>query len=508
MWVAVLILTLLTLWITRLLTRTQIRPPLPPGPWGLPAFGNLLSLSSELHSYFATLARPYGPILSLRLGSKFAVVISSPSLAKEVLRDHDVTFASRDVPVAARAASYGGHDIPWSPYGPEWRLLRKVCVREMLCAATLDAVYGIRRGELRRTVRYIRSRVGSAVNLGEQMFLTSMNVVTEMSWGGGVAEEGEEERASRGREFRRVVAEITGHFAKPNISDFYPGLARFDLQGIEKKVKACAERFDGIFNKVIEQRMKMGGGGEEREKDFLEVLLKMKDEYEEVEDDGKSKVSFSMTHLKALLMDMVLGGTDTTSNTVEFAMAEIMNKPEVLRNVQEELDAVVGKESIVEEHHIHKLPYLQAVMKEAFRLHTVVPLLIRHCPSKSCVIGGYTIPKGTRIFINVWAMHRDPSIWANPLEFDPERFLNGKFDFSGNDFSYLPFGSGRRSCAGIAMAERMVLFSLASILHSFDWKLPGGEKLDLEEKFGIILTKRVPLTLIPEPRLSNPSLYE
>jgi len=205
---------------------------------------------------------------------------------------------------------------------------------------------------------------------------------------------------------------------------------------------------------------------------------------------------------------MVLGGTDTTSNTVEFAMAEIMNKPEVLRNVQEELDAVVGKESTVEEHHIHKLPYLQAAMKEAFRLHTVVPLLIRHCPSESCVIGGYTIPKGTRIFINVWAMHRDPSIWANPLEFDPERFLNGKFDFSGNDFSYLPFGSGRRSCAGIAMAERMVLFSLASILHSFDWKLPEEEKLDLEEKFGIVLSKRVPLTLIPEPRLSNPSLYE
>jgi len=205
---------------------------------------------------------------------------------------------------------------------------------------------------------------------------------------------------------------------------------------------------------------------------------------------------------------MVVGGTDTTSNTVEFAMAEILNKPEVLSKVQEELDAVVGKESIVEEHHIHKLPYLLAVMKETLRLHPVLPLMVPHCPSKSCVIGGYTIPKGTRVFVNVWAIHRDPSIWVNPLEFDPARFLNAKFDFSGNDFSYLPFGSGRRSCAGITMAERMVLFSLASILHSFDWKLPEGEQLNLEEKFGIVLSKRVPLTLIPEPRLSNPSLYE
>ena len=136
------------------------------------------------------------------------------------------------------------------------------------------------------------------------MFLTSMNVVTEMLWGSGASADGEEERESRGREFRRVVAEITGQMAKPNTSDFYPVLARLDLQGIEKKVKGCAERLDGIFEKVIEQRIKMGGGGagEEREKDFLEVLLKMKDEYEEVEDDGQNKVSFSMTHLKALLM--------------------------------------------------------------------------------------------------------------------------------------------------------------------------------------------------------------
>lgn len=206
--------------------------------------------------------------------------------------------------------------------------------------------------------------------------------------------------------------------------------------------------------------------------------------------------------------DMVVGGTDTSSNTVELAMAEILNKPEVLKKIQQELDAEVGRDSIVEEHHIFKLPYLQAVMKEALRLHPALPLLVPHCPSESCVVGGYTIPKGSRIFINVWAIHRDPSVWTDPLNFVPERFLNSKFDFSGNDFSYFPFGSGRRICAGIAMAERMVLFSLASLLHSFDWKLPEGEALDLEEKFGIVLSKRTPLTVIPECRLSSPALYE
>lgn len=519
MWAIILFSTLLTLWIVRTLTRTRTEtdPPLPPGPSGLPILGNLLSLNPELHSYFTSLARTHGPIFSLRLGGKFAVVISSPAAAKEVLRDHDVTFANHDVPAAGRAATYGGHDILWSPYGPEWRLLRKVCVREMLCATALDGVHAIRRRELRRTIRFLSGRAGSAVNVGEQMFLTAMNAVTGMLWGGGGGTVAEEERESVGREFRRAVAELTAQLGVPNVSDFYPGLARFDLQGVVKKVKRCVEKLDGIFESVIDKRLKMGVDGvddkeeEEREKDFLQVLLNMKDEYEEMEDDdGDKKVKFSMIHLKAVLMDLVAAGTDTTSNTVEFAMAEILNRPQVLQKVQEELDMVVGKDNIVEEQHIYKLPYLQAVMKETLRLYPVLPLLVPHRPSKSCAVGGYTIPKDSRVFINVWAIHRDPSIWTNPLDFDPERFLNSnnKIDFSGNDFTYLPFGSGRRICAGIAMAERMVLFSLASLLHSFDWELPEGEKLDLEEKFGIVLSKRVPLTLIPKPRLSSPSLYE
>ena len=205
---------------------------------------------------------------------------------------------------------------------------------------------------------------------------------------------------------------------------------------------------------------------------------------------------------------MVVGGTDTSSHTIEFAMAEIMNKPEVMRKTQQELEVVVGKNYIVEESHIHKLPYLYAVMKETLRLHPALPLLVPHCPSETCTVGGYTIPKGSRIFVNVWAIQRDPSIWENPLNFDPERFLKSKWDYSGSDFNYFPFGSGRRICAGTAMAERMVTYSLATLLHSFDWKLPQGEKLDLIEKFGIVLKKKTPLVAIPTPRLTDPSMYE
>nr|WRY74436.1 flavonoid 3' hydroxylase 2 [Euphorbia maculata] len=474
---------------------------LPPGPPALPLIGNLASLDPELHTYFASLAQKYGPIFKLHLGFKLGIVITSPSLAREVLKDHDVVFANRDVPDVARSCAYGGNDIVWTPYGPQWRLLRKVCVLKMLSNSTLDSVYSLRRHEVRRTVGYVYSRVGSPVDFGEQIFLSILNVITNMLWGGTVRGD---EKASLGKEFRGVVAEMTGLLGSPNVSDFFPGLGRFDLQGLLRKMEGLRKQFDGIFERVIEKRMEMNSRGESSEdnKDFLQFLLKVKDEED-------SKASFTMTHLKALLMDMIVGGTDTSSNSIEFAMAEIINKPEVMQKAQQELDEVVGKDNIVEEHLLDQLPYLYAIMHETLRLHPALPLLVPHCPSETCSVGGYTIPKGARVFVNVWAIHRDPSIWENPLEFKPERFLDNKWDYSGKDFNYFPFGSGRRICAGIAMAERMYLYSLATLLHSFDWKLPEGKtSVDLTEKFGIVLKLKNPLVLVPTPRLSDPTLYD
>ncbi|KAJ0968523.1 hypothetical protein J5N97_025440 [Dioscorea zingiberensis] len=205
--------------------------------------------------------------------------------------------------------------------------------------------------------------------------------------------------------------------------------------------------------------------------------------------------------------DMVVGGTENTSNTVEWAMAELMQKPKMMRRIQEELEQVVGKENVVEESHIPKLTYLGAVIKEVLRLHPALPLLVPHSPSSSCTINGYNVPQGSQVFVNVWAIHRDPCIWEDPLEFIPERFLNmddsSRWDFSGNDFRYFPFGSGRRICAGIPMAERIVGYALASLLHSFDWNLPEGTKLDLSERFGIVLKKAEPLVALPTPKLPN-----
>lgn len=479
--------------------------PLPPGPWGLPILGSLPFLDPQLHTYFANLAQKYGPIFTLMLGGKTSIVISSPTIASQVLKDHDVTFANRDPPTVTRALDYNGHDIVFVPYGPEWRMLRKVCVRDMLCSATLDEFYTYRRREIRNTIKFLYDQKRVPVKVGEKMFLNVLDVITSMLWGGTI--EGKE-RAIIGAEFKQAVSEMTQLLGNPNVSDFFPWLAWLDLQGMRKEMKVVAAKFDRIFDRIIEQRTQIdaaevsaAGDGSKKSRDFLQVLLQLKGA-------ADAKTPLTMKHIRALLLDMVVGGTETTSNTVEFALAEMLNKPETLKKAQQELDNIVGKANIVEESHIRQLPYLQAIMKEVLRLHPALPLMVPHCPSQTCVVGNYTVPKGSRVFVNVWAIHRDPSVWENPSEFIPERFLNGKGDYSGNDFKYIPFGSGRRMCAGISMAERMVMYSLASLVHSFDWELPVGVKVDLSEKFGIVMQKSVPLLAIPTPRLSDPSCYE
>ncbi|KAL0409542.1 UNVERIFIED_CONTAM: cytochrome [Sesamum radiatum] len=259
-----------------------------------------------------------------------------------------------------------------------------------------------------------------------------------------------------------------------------------------------------IYEDIIARCRKMSSEEMKREgkKDFLQVLL----ELQEKEDP---EMPISLSQIKAILMDVVGGGTDTSATTIEWVMADLLNNPEAMEKVQKELSEVVGLNNIVEEFHLPRLKYLEAVLKETMRLHPAVPLLVPRSPNQTSIVGGYTVPKGATVFINVGWIQRDPSIWDSPSEFKPERFLDGneKCDFSGNSFHYLPFGSGRRVCAGMPLAEKMLMYLLASLLHSFEWKLPDGEAVDMSDTFGIVLRKTTPLLAIPSPKLSEPNLY-
>lgn len=172
-----------------------------------------------------------------------------------------------------------------------------------------------------------------------------------------------------------------------------------------------------------------------------------------------------------------------------------------MAKAQAELADVIGRGKPIHKADVTRLPYLQCVLKETFRLHPPISLIQRKV-EQDVNLCGYTIPKGSRVIVNPWAIGRDPNSWENPLVFNPERFWNLNMDFKGQDFELIPFGAGRRICPGMPMAGRTLPVMLGSLLNTFQWKLEGditADELDMEEKFGFTMAKARPLRAIPIP---------
>ncbi|KAM0045115.1 putative cytochrome P450 [Helianthus debilis subsp. tardiflorus] len=493
------LLILAILWFKFTLSTTfNGAPSLPPGPYSLPIVGYLPFLGPDLHEQFTNMARTYGPIFKFYVGSKLHVVVNTPDLAKIVVRDQDEIFANHNLTVAASIITYGGQDIAWAQNNAHWRNLRKMFVHEVLSNKNLDACSPFRRDEVRKTIKNVYCKIGTKVNISEISFSTEANVVTNMVWENS-ANKGAKD-GHLGVELQTVVSRIVELLGKPNMSDYFPSLAWFDLQGVERDMKAQLKKIDRILERIIDDRIKSNTKRlENGKKDFLQILLDLKDQ--------KDATSLNLIQIKALLQDIMVAGTETTTTMIEWAMAEVLNNHNVMKKVQDELDDIVGVNSIVDESHLPKLKYLDATIKETSRLHPVAPFLVPRSPSKTCNIGGYTILKGCNVFVNFWSIQRDPRYWDDPLVFNPERFLTNHWDYNGNNLKFFPFGSGRRVCPGLPLGEKMLMYVLASLLHSFDWSLPVGEEHDLSEIFGITLKKRNPLIAIPSQRLPDASLY-
>jgi len=197
---------------------------------------------------------------------------------------------------------------------------------------------------------------------------------------------------------------------------------------------------------------------------------------------------------------MLVAATDTTAATSVWAMTSLIKNPRVMKKVQEEIRNLGSKKEFIEENDIQNFPYLKAVIKETLRLYLPAPLLVPRESRETCIINGYIIPAQTILYVNAWAIQRDPNAWKNPEEFYPERFLESSINFIGHDFELIPFGAGRRICPGMSMAVASLELTLANLLYSFDWKLPHGlekEDIDTEMLPGITQHKKNPLCLVP-----------
>lgn len=201
------------------------------------------------------------------------------------------------------------------------------------------------------------------------------------------------------------------------------------------------------------------------------------------------------------MQEIFLAGSETTSSTIEWALTELLLHPDSMNRAKAELRRATRTARKVEESDIEQLPYVQAVVKETLRLHPPLPFLVPRRAMEDTEFMGYHVPKDTQVFVNAWAIGRDPDAWEDPLEFRPERFLGSKVDFKGQNYEFIPFGAGRRMCAGVPLAQRMLYLILASLLHEFDWELDSrtdAKTIDMRDRLGIAMRKYEPLLAVPK----------
>ncbi|MFS8017029.1 putative geraniol 8-hydroxylase [Helianthus anomalus] len=457
---------------------------LPPGPTRLPIIGNLHLLGDLPHQSLAKLAKIHGPIMSLKLGQNTTVVISSSTAAIEVLKKQDLAFANRYVPDVVTAYNHDQHSLSFLHVCTEWRTLRRIVTSNIFSNNSLEAKQHLRNQKVEELVAYCRKASLSYenVDIGRAAFRTSLNLLSNTIFSTDLTDPYEDS----GKEFKEVITSVMEDSGKTNLVDVFPVLKKIDPQGLRRRMTRHFSKVLGIFDQLIEERQRTGSF---EQGDVLDVCLKM------MQDNPNE---FNHTNIKSLFLDLFVAGTDTTSITVEWAMAELLRNPHIMSKAKEELEKLIGKGTIVKEDDLSRLPYLSCIVKEVLRLHPPAPLLLPRKVFKEVQLSGYTIPAGTQVFVNAWAIGRDPTVWDDSLEFKPQRFLESGLDVRGQDFDLIPFGAGRRICPGVPLATRMVPIILGSLLNNFDWKVDTNA-LDMTEKHGTTISKAKPLCAVPIP---------
>ncbi|CAL5375523.1 unnamed protein product [Camellia sinensis] len=473
----------------------------PPGPKPWPIIGNLNLIGPLPHQSLHKLSQKYGHLMQLKFGSYSVVVASSAEMAKQFLKTHDHIFASRPAIAAGKYTTYNYSNITWSPYGPYWRQGRKIFLTELFSAKRLESYEYIRVEERQAFISQLFALSGKPIMLRGHISHMTLSVMSRIVLGKKyISESLREKSVLRVEEFQEMLDELFFLNGVVNVGDWIPWIEFLDLQGYVKQMKALSKKFERFHDLVLGEHI----ARKEEEKDF--VAKDMVDVLLQLLDDPNLEIKFNGDSVKAFILDLIAGGTDTSAITLEWAMSELLKKPDLINKATKELDRVIGRERWVEEKDFPQLPYLDAIVKETMRLHPVVVLLAPHLALEDCKVAGYDIRKGTRVFINTWSMGRDPTIWDAPEEFCPERFLGKEIDVRGQSFELLPFGSGRRMCPGYSLGLKMIRSSLANMLHGFSWKLPDNlktEDLGMEEVFGLTTLRKTPLVAVVEPRLSG-----
>ncbi|XP_023749233.1 geraniol 8-hydroxylase [Lactuca sativa] len=462
---------------------------LPPGPVRLPIIGNLLHIGSKPHESLAKLAHKHGPLMTIRLGSITSVVASTPDAARQILQLNDDACSGRLVPDVNNALKHPEATILWMPPDKTWRAMRKALNLYLTNRQKLDSLSYLRQNVVAGMVDFIRESAEkkATVDIGQLAFAVALNQMSNTILSQNVTNYVSENIGG----FKSAVETYMEMLGKFNIADIFPVLKPLDPQHIRRQAKSAFNWLDEVIEGFVSERLKNRELKVSSSGDMLDSLLDYSQENEAI---------FNLQHINSLLVDIFIAGTDTTSNTITWAMTELLLNPDMLSRLRKEVRQIVGEDGKIEEAKIMELPYLDAVIKETMRLHLAAPLLAPHKTESEVQLGNYIIPTNTQILVNAWAIARDPRYWENPLVFMPERFLANQVDYKGKHFEFIPFGSGRRRCPGMPLAHRLVRLLLASFVYHFDWELPHAkEEMDMNTIFGLTLLKAIPLVAIPIP---------
>ncbi|KAJ4701676.1 putative Cytochrome P450 [Melia azedarach] len=467
---------------------------LPPSPFSIPIIGHLHLIKQPLHRGLETLSSKYGPIIYLRFGSRRALVVSSPSAVEECFTKNDLIFANRPQSMAGDHFTYNYTAPVWAPYGRIWRSLRRFAAAEIFSSNNLQKFFPLLEDEVRHLLRHLfkRSTCGNQeLELKTSFSLLIVNFIMRVVAGKrGTAEEAADMEVPK--KFLLEFKEIFFPSLSMNICDFFPILRLIGYKGIEKNFIRLQKMRDDYLQKLIDEVcLKKTSSSltatSTRNMSLIETLLSLQESEPEFYSDDV---------LKSIILMMFIAGVETTTISLEWAMALLLNHPEALKKVKAEIDINVGSGRMLNDLDLHNLPYLRCVINETLRLYPPSPLLLPHSSSENCTVGGYHIPQGTMLIVNTSAMHRDPKVWEEPSKFKPERFEATFGEREG--FKYIPFGMGRRACPGAAMAVRTVAFALGSLIQCFEWEKIGKE-MDMSQNVGLSLSKAKPLVALCSP---------
>uniref|UniRef100_A0A2N9EJQ7 Geraniol 10-hydroxylase n=1 Tax=Fagus sylvatica TaxID=28930 RepID=A0A2N9EJQ7_FAGSY len=421
---------------------------LPPGPKPFPVIGNLLELGNKPHKSLAKLAKTHGPIMSLKLGQVTTIVISSAAMSKEILQTHDQLLSNRTIPDALRAHKHDEFSLPFIPVSTRWRNLRRICLEQLFANKILDVNQDMRHKKVQDLLAdtHQSSLTGESVDIGRAAFKTTLNLLSNTMFSVDLADP----NSDRARVFKEIVWNIMKEVGRPNLADYFPVLKKIDPQGVRRRLTVHFGKMLDLFDRMINQRLQLRNvSGSNTNNDVLDTLLNISEENREEMDKTK---------IERLFLDLFVAGTDTTSATLEWAMAELLHNPETMSKAKAELEQGIVKGNPVQESDIPRLPYLQAIVKETLRLHPSVPFLVPRKAEADVEISGYIIPKGSQVLVNAWAIGRDPKL----------------------------------------MGQCRIIYAR----ETFDWKLEDGVKpmdMNMDDKFGITLQRAYPLIAFPIP---------